>query len=605
MLGDKIRYYREALHISQEQLAERLGVPYQVIAMWEQNQVIPPPTQMNALAQLFGLSVDYLMSPSEQRAAPVAPQPTPVAQPVARPVAPQPASVAQPVVSPVAPQPTPVAQPVARPAAPQPVPVAQPVARPVAPQPASVAQPVASPVAPQPTPVALPVARPVAPQPTPIAQPVATPAPSRVIDELESEPTIVRPSLSKSAPFKPIEVMPDGTPVTKATISSMEAAKVKAEKEQAKKNSKFRTVIVICVLVIAILLGAILFFVMREPEETKEKKRDEKTTEVLAPEVLTAEDIYKLISPSVVEINASSSTMGSTGTGFFYDEEGTVVTNYHVIDGCTTAYITLSDGSTYDVISVLGYDEGRDIAVLQTKCRESVPLNIRSSEVITGESVYVLGSSLGLTGSLSDGIISAVDREVEGYKYLQTTAPISSGNSGGPLVDAKGHVIGIVCASFIDGQNLNLAIPINDLEDISMDEDVTLAQLFKETPAEVTEVEWLSDYRFEYFADEDTYVLLFQLSDRYGNPVVARGTVDIMVVNNDGQIVYEQTHRFNEYSFEQWYYGNTEMFLATIYVDPSEVSVGATNLGVCYFEVSGDNFLFETCSCNVTDLPTN
>ena len=557
MLGDKIRYYRETFHISQEQLAERLGVPYQVIAMWEQNQVIPPPTQMNALAQMFGLSVDYLMSPSEQR---------------------------------VASQPTPVAQPVARPVAPQPVPVAQPVARPVAPQP---------------TPIAQPVARPVAPQPTPIAQPVATPAPSRVIDELESEPTIVRPSLSKSAPFKPIEVMPDGTPVTKATINSMEAAKVKAEKEQAKKNSKFRTVIVICVLVIAILLGAILFFVMREPEEAKEKKRDEKTTEVLAPEVLTAEDIYKLISPSVVEINASSSTMGSTGTGFFYDEEGTVVTNYHVIDGCTTAYITLSDGSTYDVISVLGYDEGRDIAVLQTKCRESVPLTIRSSEVSTGESVYVLGSSLGLTGSLSDGIISAVDREVEGYKYLQTTAPISSGNSGGPLVDAKGHVIGIVCASFIDGQNLNLAIPINDLEDISMDEDVTLAQLFKETPAEVTEVEWLSDYRFEYFADEDTYVLLFQLSERYGNPVVARGTVDIMVVNNDGQIVYEQTHRFNEYSFEQWYYGNTEMFLATIYVDPSEISVGATNLGVCYFEVSGDGLLFESCSCDVTDLPTN
>jgi hypothetical protein len=89
-----------------------------------------------------------------------------------------------------------------------------------------------------------------------------------------------------------------------------------------------------------------------------------------------------------------------------------------------------------------------------------------------------------------------------------------------------------------------------------MDEDITLEELFEEVPVEVAEVEWLSDYRFEYYADEDTYVLLFRLSDRYDDTVSASGTVRIKVLNDD-QIVYEQNHRFTEYNFEEWYYGDT------------------------------------------------
>ena len=173
-------------------------------------------------------------------------------------------------------------------------------------------------------------------------------------------------------------------------------------------------------------------------------------------ESMSAEDIYSYVSPSVVEITGESFEGISTGTGFFYDDKGTVITNYHVIENCQTAEITLSDGDSYKVKKVLGYDSDIDIAILSTACKESTPLSFRTTTVKTGETVYAIGSSLGLTSSLSDGIVSAVNRKINGNTYIQTTAPVSHGNSGGPLVDTSGKVIGIICAYLENGQNLNL-----------------------------------------------------------------------------------------------------------------------------------------------------
>ena len=98
--------------------------------------------------------------------------------------------------------------------------------------------------------------------------------------------------------------------------------------------------------------------------------------------------------------------------------------------------------------SVATVSEEKDIAILETSCTISTPLEFRESAVKTGETVYAIGSSLGLTGSLSNGIISSAEREVDGNTYIQTTAPISSGNSGGPLIDEYGKVVGITTASF-------------------------------------------------------------------------------------------------------------------------------------------------------------
>jgi len=329
-------------------------------------------------------------------------------------------------------------------------------------------------------------------------------------------------------------------------------------------------------------------------------KEDETPTPVPTVDAaLSAEKLYEMAIGSVVEINGYLADGTSTGTGFFYDNQGTVITNYHVIDGCGTAYITLSDGTSYDVIKVLGYSEARDIAILQTSCTASDPLKIRTSSVKTGETVYAIGSSLGLEGSLSDGLISSAEREVEGNIYIQTTAPISSGNSGGPLLDKEGQVVGITSASFIDGQNLNLAIPIGDVRNIPTNAPVTLADLFG------SQIEWLMEWDFFYYEEEDCYVLAFQLGDEYKNPVTGHGTVELTIKNDDGVLVYEGSGTFTEDFYEDWIYDDgTEISLITFYISPENITKGSSSNGEAYLIVYGDGFDFEEVTMDVCDLPT-
>lgn len=318
-----------------------------------------------------------------------------------------------------------------------------------------------------------------------------------------------------------------------------------------------------------------------------------------ANETLTAEKIYEKVSPSVVEVTGTSASFTSTGTGFFYDDKGTVITNYHVIEKCTSAKITLSNGESYTVNNVLGYSESKDIAILSTSCTNSVPLKIRTTAVKTGETVYAIGSSLGLTGSLSNGIVSSAEREVEGQTFIQTTAPISSGNSGGPLLDSKGRVIGITTASLVDGQNLNLAIPVAEIDTLSTKNPTTLAKMFPQT------VEWISERDFFYYEDYDKFVLVFELADEDEVTMSSSGTVEIRIVNNDGVTVYENTRTFTESNFEEWTYNETiEKFLASIYIDPNDITPSSSSEGKIYFVVYGDDYYFDESTLNAYDLPT-
>lgn len=241
---------------------------------------------------------------------------------------------------------------------------------------------------------------------------------------------------------------------------------------------------------------------------------------------LTAEEIYTLVSSSVVEISGISVDSSITGSGFFCDEKGTVITNYHVIKNCKSASITLSTGATYNVTSVLGFDKNFDIAILSTECKKSSPLKFRLSEINTGETVYVIGSSLGLSGSLSNGIVSSANRNINGNEYIQTTAPMSHGNSGGPLIDKKGDVIGIVSASFSEGQNLNLAIPIEKVNLIDRSSPKTLNEFFNEHNRIVTSVgirtisfsdKYTAEYIFAKWESSDcTEDYMIELMDEYG-----------------------------------------------------------------------------------------
>lgn len=317
------------------------------------------------------------------------------------------------------------------------------------------------------------------------------------------------------------------------------------------------------------------------------------------PKEYSAEDIYAMAMPSVVEINGESYGGGNTGTGFFYDDAGTVITNYHVIEGCTSATIKTNSGEIHEVVSVLGFDAERDIAILDTRCNSSVPLKFRTEDIKTGEIVYSIGSSLGLTGSLSDGIVSTAMRVVDGHTYIQTTTPISSGNSGGPLIDKYGNVIGITTASFVDGQNLNLAIPIYQIEYIFTGHPVTLSQLFQR------EVEWLYDGDFFYYGDEDKYVLVFQIGDKDKVPITMSGTAKIVIANNNGETVYRDTREFDKSSYASWIFGgDTEKTLITIYIDPDDITPSDSPYGMVRYLVFGDEYSFETLSLSTYELPT-
>ena len=193
---------------------------------------------------------------------------------------------------------------------------------------------------------------------------------------------------------------------------------------------------------------------------------------------LESEEIYQKASKSTVEVRAKNAAYESVGTGFFDDDHGTIITNYHVIDGMTEASIVTSDNMTYQVTGVVGYDTDMDIALLETGATSSVPMEKSQDKAKTGEKIYALGSSKGYAGTFSEGIVSTAERKDKGHVYIQHTAPITNGNSGGPLLNKYGQVIGINNWVRTDGQNLNFAIPIDQVENVKRGTAITLASVY-------------------------------------------------------------------------------------------------------------------------------
>ncbi len=195
----------------------------------------------------------------------------------------------------------------------------------------------------------------------------------------------------------------------------------------------------------------------------------------------SGEEIFQLANPATVEIRIYGQWGDDIklGSGFFISEDGIVVTNHHVIEGGYSATVVTFDDQEYEVISVLGYNETLDLAILKI---EAVTPSLRISERVnnTGATIFTLGSPLGLAGSFSDGVISTASRKYGGIDYIQITAPLSHGNSGGPLLNIYGEVIGVNTATFVDGQNLNLAVNINQLASVDTDTPTTLEDMYQE-----------------------------------------------------------------------------------------------------------------------------
>ncbi len=178
----------------------------------------------------------------------------------------------------------------------------------------------------------------------------------------------------------------------------------------------------------------------------------------------TVTELVKHSTDAVVQVVVSDSSGKELGlgSGFILSPDGQIVTNYHVIKGAHSAIVKLTNGAFFPVDGVLAEDPERDLAILKVPGKNLPSLTLAEAERIqVGEHVVAIGSPLGLQNTVSDGIISAVRDESDGKQWVQTTAPASPGNSGGPLLEPHGQVVGVITwgVNLQLGQNLNFAAP--------------------------------------------------------------------------------------------------------------------------------------------------
>ncbi|GEN08903.1 hypothetical protein MFU01_39400 [Myxococcus fulvus] len=184
-----------------------------------------------------------------------------------------------------------------------------------------------------------------------------------------------------------------------------------------------------------------------------------------APASMGLPQTIKRVAPGVVTIktfDAHGDPLG-LGSGFLI-EGGRVVTNAHVVENAARAEVYDSEEQ---LLGVTDYAESLsahvDLAVLPAMPHPPTTLRLATSELLIGESIFVIGAPQGLSNTVSTGIISAL-RGHEGKRWIQITAPISQGSSGGPVLNQSGEVVGVSVAVLRDGQNLNFAVPIRDVK---------------------------------------------------------------------------------------------------------------------------------------------
>lgn len=220
------------------------------------------------------------------------------------------------------------------------------------------------------------------------------------------------------------------------------------------------------------------------------------------------EDIAEA-SSSVVMLHCydKSGQLYSSGSGFALFEDGVIVTNYHVIEyGAYSISAMTESGLSFEIDSILCYDADLDIAILKTNDDPGLAL-LKSGDVGNlekAEKVVAIGSPLGLINSVSTGVYSGMVSE-KNCDMLQFTAAISHGSSGGALFDDDGYVVGITTASFDEAQNVNLAVPIEDVERLwarrSYNDIMSISEFYELSPSAVDVDLVLSD-REKYMGSE-------------------------------------------------------------------------------------------------------
>jgi serine protease Do len=178
-------------------------------------------------------------------------------------------------------------------------------------------------------------------------------------------------------------------------------------------------------------------------------------------------DLVKQIGEAVVQVR----TPGGLGSGFFINADGYLITNFHVIEGETEISVEVyrqTDGQldrqTYKQVRIVAINKFHDLALLHIEDKNAPKFKFvtlgNSDSLAVGDSVFAIGSPMGLERTVTEGIVSTKTRELEGELYLQTTAQINPGNSGGPLFNLAGEVVGVTNMKIMFGEGLGFAIPV-------------------------------------------------------------------------------------------------------------------------------------------------
>jgi S1-C subfamily serine protease len=193
--------------------------------------------------------------------------------------------------------------------------------------------------------------------------------------------------------------------------------------------------------------------------------------------------LYEKVLPSVVHINNLSEQADrfslniqqvprGSGSGFVWDKQGHIVTNYHVVAGASAVQVILWDKSSYTA-TAMAWDKEKDLAVVTIDAPENklMPIPLGSShDLKVGQNAVVIGNPFGLDGSITTGIISALNREIDSLQgVIQTSAPINPGNSGGPLLDSDGRLIGVTTSIISPSgafAGIGFAIPSDEVNQV-------------------------------------------------------------------------------------------------------------------------------------------
>ena len=267
-----------------------------------------------------------------------------------------------------------------------------------------------------------------------------------------------------------------------------ESTESKNEKKSKTKTGKNRFATFASLVAVA-LSGTALYYTYNRPTTSIFHSNNSASNNAATFAEGSISEIANSVSKSVVSIITNTSTTGSfftgqvsqaAGTGFIISSDGYIATNKHVVANATKIGVILDDGSTYEDVELIGTDPINDFAIIKIKdVKDLTPIKIGDSKTTNiGQQVVAIGNALGTyQNSVTSGIISGKGRSLTAsdssrttYETLsdmiQTDAAINGGNSGGPLVNAAGEVIGINTAYASQGNNVGFAIPINSVKGI-------------------------------------------------------------------------------------------------------------------------------------------